>query len=385
MAIKNFPEIYHIITGDDTETDVTVDVNYGDFNDDVHNSYVGTDGADTNTAAGYFSTVDGGSGNDYILVDTSRSNGDIAGAVLIGGAGRDTFAFAPGAHTISATIKDFNPDEDTVVLISLNSDLAVLASPDDGGIAVNENDMGVAAANARRLSQVDSISAIDGFDYNSDTKVANLVMSQFGLVLDFDGVENEIALDKLTALNITIVDSNGTSLGSRPAQPVLPNGLSIYYNETYNEDWLYVSSDYVGDIWLGGSDWNGNGGLGWSDTAIADIRDDEDTVGGRMLAGNDGSNYIYAGSGGVSMWGGNGGSDYLYGGSGNDTFIAATSINESYSNLRNVGDNDIVYLGALRSTDIFPSTVSGSNQQDTERQPSIFLEGYSSGSGYDAQ
>ncbi|MBQ9478562.1 MAG: hypothetical protein IJU71_03325 [Selenomonadaceae bacterium] len=404
MATKTFQEIYPVTNEDGSISYVTVDVNYGEFNGSVHRAYVGTDGNDSVIARGYFSTldgqagddhltvsasyvtVDGSNGNDYIFVDTSGTSEDMAGLVLYGGEGRDTFAFAPGDHTINAKIKDFNPDEDTVVLVSLNSDLAVLASPDDGGIAVNENDMGVAEANARRLSQASTVSAIDGFDYNSDTKVANLVMSQLGLVLDFDGVENETALEKLTALNITIVDSNGASLGSRPAQPVLSNGLSIYHSDDYNEDWLYVYSDYVGDIWLGGVDWRGNSGLGWSDTTIADIRDDEDTVGGRMLAGNDGSNYIYAGSGGVSMWGGTGGSDYLYGGSGNDTFIAATSANESYTNMRNVGDNDIVYLGALRSTDIFPSTVSSDDaQQQVTQLPSIYLEGYSSGSGYNAQ
>ncbi|MBQ9479295.1 MAG: hypothetical protein IJU71_07060, partial [Selenomonadaceae bacterium] len=175
MATKTFQEIYPVTGEDGSTTFVTVDVNYGEFDGNVHRSYVGTDGNDSVIANGYFSTldgqagddhltvaasyvtVDGSNGNDYIFVDTSAVNEDMAGVVLYGGAGRDTFAFAPGDHTINAMIKDFDPDEDTVVLVSVNNDLAMLASNDDGGIAVNENDMGVAAANARRLSQVDSI------------------------------------------------------------------------------------------------------------------------------------------------------------------------------------------------------------------------------------
>ncbi|MBQ9478564.1 MAG: hypothetical protein IJU71_03335, partial [Selenomonadaceae bacterium] len=333
------------------------------------NTLIGGAGADTLTTRFSYVTLEGGEGDDYILVDNSGStNENISHVVLTGGAGRDTFAFMPGEHTINATITDFDPAEDSLVLVSLTADgiLAVLNAIDDGGIALKENEWGLAEAAARQ-SLSPNVDVIEGFVYDSDTRVAELHVTDAKLALNFEDIDN---IDELKQIDMLIVDTDGNSLDSRKVQPTLPNGLSIYHSDDYNEDWLYVSSSYIGDVWLGGVEWKGADGLTWSDTTISDIHANNDTVSGRMLAGNANNNYIYAGSGGASMWGGTGGRDILYGGAGVDTFIAATSSVEGYTYMRNVGEEDVVRLELFSSTNIFSS---GDNI------PDVYLEGFSSG------
>ena len=330
------------------------------------NTLIGGAGADTLTTRFSYVTLEGGEGDDYILIDNSGStNENISHVVLTGGAGRDTFAFMPGEHTINATITDFDPAEDSLVLVSLTADgsLAVLQAL-AADIGINENLDMFSYALARSAEESIERDVPEGLIYDSDTRAAALNLPYMGFNLTFNGIED---FDQLSQAYITIVDSEGTSIGSRKTHITLPSGLSIYHSDYYDEDWIFVSSWYKGDVYLGGVDPSGNVGMGWSDTTITDIRADNDTVSGRMLAGDTGTNYIFAGSGGASMWGGAGGSDYLIGGAGADTFIAATSSVEGYTNIINADSNDIVYLWSISSSNLFP------NAQDSR----IYLEGYS--------
>ena len=389
MSVKNIFEIFHIptVTGGE-DVDVTINVDYGDYNGEVHRSVVGTEGDDSLEQSGYFSTVDGRSGNDtltaytsyatldggdgddYLLVDTSRANDTLTNVMLTGGAGHDTFAFAPGNHTIMASLTDFNPDEDTLTLVTTSSgdnDLAMLAQLLGGGINANENDGGFAAAQLLKAAEAARSASIEGFSYQSDTKVAYLNLPYLGFTLSFPHIDNDEEFDRLTGININIVDDKGQLQSTVAANEalVVPNGLEIRHSEEYDQDWLYVYSDYKSNVWLGGVDYKGNTAEGYSNNEITNIYAESDTVAEgeagftRMLAGNALDNYIYAGSRGVSLWGGPGGNDYLFGGEGADTFIAAASANESYTNMRDVGSNDIVHLESIRWSDI--ATISGND------------------------
>ena len=248
------------------------------------NTLIGGAGADTLTTRFSYVTLEGGEGDDYILIDNSGStNENISHVVLTGGAGKDTFAFMPGEHTINATITDFDPAEDSLVLVSLTADgsLAVLQAL-AADIGINENLDMFSYALARSAEESIERDVPEGLIYDSDTRAAALNLPYMGFNLTFNGIED---FDQLSQAYITIVDSEGTSIGSRKTHITLPSGLSIYHSDYYDEDWIFVSSWYKGDVYLGGVDPSGNVGMGWSDTTITDIRADNDTVSGRMLAG----------------------------------------------------------------------------------------------------
>lgn len=66
----------------------------------------GGKGADTLMGLGGSDTLKGGKGND-VLIGGSQAD------TLVGGAGRDTFIFSQSGDP--DTIKDFDPDKDTIV------------------------------------------------------------------------------------------------------------------------------------------------------------------------------------------------------------------------------------------------------------------------------
>ncbi|MBQ9478588.1 MAG: hypothetical protein IJU71_03460, partial [Selenomonadaceae bacterium] len=115
----------------------------------------------------------------------------------------------------------------------------------------------------------------------------------------------------------------------------MPVGLELEYD--YNDANIYT--DYVGNFSL--SEFN--------DSLITDIWA-YDEVSGRVLIGDEQSNYIYAGGGGVSMWGGNGGDDILVGNSGDDTFVAGQGEGDCY--IYNCSSSDLVYLHNINFSDL---------------------------------
>ena len=102
-----YSEIYHV--GDD---DITVDVHQGTYTGDIHRGFEGDDdgssletvnyfntlkggrGKDTLSAQKSYATLDGGDGDDYIIIDADRADENVSNLVLIGGAGKDTLMTA---------------------------------------------------------------------------------------------------------------------------------------------------------------------------------------------------------------------------------------------------------------------------------------------------
>ena len=327
----------------------------------------------------------GGTGDDTLIVETESQDINIANVTLHGGDGADVFEFLPGSHTIDVVIDDFNPDEgDRLILVrnlssgTINSSNDTQSSGYDPGNIKPQN---LSVDDVRRaegegvVQEGFSLSTIPA-DSESSSGVAILSSSKLGMTFRFRGVDSVSDLQNISFSYLNLYSDGTESLtaggtfGDIDLPDQIANGLSEYYSSTYEQNWLYVYSAFDRNIWLSGFDWNGNAADGYSDTTVYDLHAEEDTVSGRMLGGNDLDNYIYAGSGGASLWGGATGRDNLYGGDGADTFIAAATDNESYTAIRDVGEEDIVYLDSLSSANIF------SSDSDTR----IYINGLSSGS-----
>ena len=106
----------------------------------------------------------------------------------------------------------------------------------------------------------------------------------------------------------------------------LPDGLMKLFNTAY------VSSEYDGAVRL----------AEYNDSVMTDINAQNDTVSGRVLAGDAQNNFIYANNYGSSLWGGTGGDDILLGGAGDDTFVAGQG--EGNTAIWNYTTNDTVIL-----------------------------------------
>ncbi len=228
-------------------------------------------------------SIDGGKGND----------------TLIGGAGADTFVAGAG-------------DGNVVIVDCADDDIVILKDID-----------------------LDDVSGL-GLAVDADGNTIGLeVMTSDGTIVE---------IKKSDAASITTVQLNDGAqwhygyAAQQWFQWLLPDGL------IRDENNITVTSDYEGDLWLGGRDFNGAAIVGWSDASIEGVDARNDTTVGRMLAGNALDNTIRAGSGGASMWGGVGGTDYIYGGAGEDTLCISTIKSADSTTFHYFGAEDVVYF-----------------------------------------
>ena len=360
---------------------------YGDM---IH----GTDENDILVAGTSYVELNGDAGDDLLVVSTDLLGKNIANVTMTGGDGADTFGFLPREQKIfSAIITDFNAaDGDVVIVAAEDSNVSAEEAsavslgavvgieridnesirrliPDD---EVTEEEMSLRAVADSNVtgdflryvtdSNGEVTSAFLHLSRNDDTLVSTFI---------FQGITDANAFENA---DLIYADYNGIAMNRvRLGDFHMPDGLSMTNKGRSNSDytWLYVSSEYDGDLWLDGIDYNGNTVETWTNGAITNINARDDTIGGRMLAGNTNDNYIYASDYGNSIWGGGGDQNWLYGGAGADTFIAAVEYSGGYNRIRDFGDEDVVYIDSISSEDIFSES------------PSVYLQGYSSGNFYD--
>ncbi|MBQ9479131.1 MAG: hypothetical protein IJU71_06200, partial [Selenomonadaceae bacterium] len=236
---------------------------------------------------------------------------------LYGGAGADTFI--AGAGEGNTSIQNCN-DEDIVVLHNI--------TPDD-------------IANVNATSTVLSIQTTDETNivltFSTDTTLTSIRYAD-GDTRTWDHINGQVR-------DLFIVRDD------------MPDGLGKF------GDTVVVESAYAGDIWLGGVNLDGNSVVGWSSTLVGNIDASDDTVGNRMLAGDDNDNVIYSGSNGASLWGGDGGSDTLIGGAGVDTFIV-TGSGEGVL-ISDCAVEDIIVLHNINATDVESTFLYNSNVRMT--------------------
>ena len=108
---------------------------------------------------------------------------------------------------------------------------------------------------------------------------------------------------------------------------------------------LFLESWQSENIWLGGWDYFNNTEV-WGNSTLSNI-DSSNNDYAHILAGNDLSNRIIAGSGSTSMWGGNGGNDTMIGGAARDYFVYINGNGNDLAKNFKAGsseDSDIVAL-----------------------------------------
>lgn len=317
----------------------------------------GGGGDDAILSGGYLSTVHGGDGNDQIeiigsyvqiygdegddilAVDCGYAKKNIANVSLTGGEGSDRFwlrpYFATEAGTFksifASTITDFNAaDGDTIVLSNiqavqaLNPDAIECSYDDDGNLV----DVAIYNENVFCLDYYRELDRSWSFRDSS-----GLIRFNLKDVYDLDRIADG-------AVSYNYYDFEW----SRSFRDALHPSDKIALGLTKLHEAVYISSEYVGDFRLDAA----NRFLRFLDDSatsfsIADAFDD--TVGGRMLAGDANDNKIFAGDYGNKLWGGSSGEDYLIGGNGDDTFFAGkTGDDAHYSYIVGCSDNDVVVL-----------------------------------------
>ncbi len=309
--------------------------------DDVVHGGTGNDSIwiDFTDARAHHVTVDGGDGNDVIVV-THEPSGVIGTVEATGGAGRDMYGwaaygwFAPDA----LTIKDFQAGAGGDVLDVLSALTGVTRNPFATGHAR------LVASGADTLLQVD----LDGADGSSGFVTlavlkgvlpADLTGDNFIDGIRPDGSSTGLAItgtDGADSLHGGILDDtlhggggNDTIDGSR--------GADQAYGDDGN-DWLTSS---FGNAHLHGGDgndvlisWNGN------DSLSGDAGDDSLTAqgGNNVLDGGDGNDFLSAYGDGSNILTGGAGNDRIGAGNGNATIDGGTG-------------NDTITIGDLRATD----------------------------------
>ena len=259
----------------------------------------GGDGNDTITAGRSYINLVGDAGDDVLRVDTSRRLETIANVTLTGGAGADTFELVSDSKRVSSIhITDFNIEEGDRLNLIIN---------------------GVAPEYVAHTTDADG-NMVVAFDYN------RIKLTLDG-ISDFDAMSTVRVADGLTV----------AQLGA------LPYGLEQSGNE------LKVHSEYEGALWLGGSDLI-NDKTVWGDDSIEIIDASDDTIGGRILAGNDDSNSIRANDYGSLLWGGDDGDDTLIGGDGADMFFTGKESGDDV--ISDCGEGDLVILMDIDLSDL---------------------------------
>ncbi len=289
----------------------------------------GTSGADTINVYGDHIVAYGESGGDELYVDASRRYSDIEGVTLSGGEGRDLFGFTTNGNAIrSAVITDFSTsDGDGIAIISNNITTNYLkhTTNDDGDVVIRDSNDTIEF----------TLKGIKNFDDVADSPVI------YG---DYYG---------------NVSQSMNTF-----EETTVPYGLTKYDGSNS----LYVFSDYVGGVWLGGWDVI-NGVEVWGDDSITNIYGYLDTVENRILAGNTNDNYISANMYGSWLWGGFGGNDTLVGSSGADTFFVDQGLGNK--TVVDCGENDLVWLWNISLSDI-----SGLNLYEGDNTRSLDVTTY---------
>ncbi len=166
------------------------------------------------------------------------------------------------------------------------------------------------------------------FADNSST-INNLTDKYNTLVEKVNTLKNDSNISAASESYRNFVDSYNdlaSALGtSGISYDIIDNFISDSDNEslpanTYvNGDTLTLTSEHSGDIWLGGINYFDNRNTVWGSNEINNI-DASENSNAHILAGNENSNVITAGSGSTSMWGGIGGDDTMIGGDSRDYF-----------------------------------------------------------------
>ena len=294
----------------------------------------GGEGNDRVIALTSYVSLSGGEGNDFLYVDTNYSEENIANVTLAGGSDWDAFIFAPGDSTIfSAVIADFSAEDyDFIGLADFNSDDFEYYYDDEGNSivsAINDDDIYL---NYTRNTDSDLLF------YNTSGKI-NFTMKN---IKHFSDMADSYLTyyDTDDHLNYVAAVKFSWALRSRDT---IQSGLTTYSNTAY------VTSEYTDSIWLNGYDYFNNKTT-WTDSSITNIDAVDDTISGRILAGNNDDNWIWANNYGSQLWGGFGGSDVLVGGDGDDVFWAGK--NEDYTGIWNCSDDDLVNLWNINLDDV---------------------------------
>ena len=298
---------YDYTMGDDTLRSIGISNN---LIDTLGNNLFVVSG-DNNTATGgiYFDTF-------WVYSYAGRSTN----VTLTGGGNNDSYVISTGLasvqpdfvattapnpytfDTVTATITDFD-QFDTLYI----------------------RDYGLSAINH-------SVTAAGTLLYSNDGRVNILLAGQ----TNWDAVKNAA---------VTFDDAQG-NVGTLTLEQA--SYLSLYKPPAgvyVSGDYMNISANFVGHMMMSGAVNYINGNIGTMD-ATANAQS------GMMIAGNENTNFIYAGTGGNVLWGGSGFStqDYLYGGAGADTFF--TGKNDGTDLIFNADVNDTINLYDTNLSDI---------------------------------
>ena len=246
------------------------------------------------------STVNGGNGNDNISNTHDASN-----LILIGGAGDDYIVNMSNDSTVTGGVGN-----DTIEMKVIGRNSVLQYSEGDGDDIVYAYD-GLKV-------QISSNSGYNTIKSNQD------IIVQVGAgTITFKAAEDK-------TFNIETVNS------------------VVNYTESVHSagsQTLNIESVSGENYWLGGYDYFNKTEV-WGNSTIRNI-DSSNNGYAHILAGNDLSNQIIAGSGSTSMWGGTGGDDTMIGGSSRDYFVYVNGNgNDLAKNFKAGSSNnsDVIYL-----------------------------------------
>jgi|GEM_PF-1611032 len=419
-SIHNFSNHATLIgeSGNDSlgNSGTNVEIISGDGNDTIHNIgsstyiYSGAEEDYISTSNASTVTVDGGTGNDTILVG-ANNNGLVYGGAgddsiyiyantsnvtVNGGSGNDTI----GLSSQAAAFVQFSPGNGNDVVYGFNENDTLIiddsfsqyTSDNNVIISTSNGTMNLVDANGKSLNistgkvtlpltnietTLTGTSERDIFTYSGDTKTtvvnfsAGVEATSDVLVLNggsISGISRE-------AENILITMSDGNYLAVQTSSSSSDDliqysgdGASLYsakiaddstttltyyeganYYQLNQKGTLLVNDSASNNIWLDGS-------TGKVFFNVTDINASS-AIGANTLAGNGESNLLVGSAGITSLWGGLGFvSDTLIGGSGNDVFFFGK--NDGTDTIFNASSNDTVRLYDVNLTDIISADVS---------------------------
>ncbi len=291
------------ISGDDGNDSIqnlsgNVSINGGAGDDEIDNSgenvtIDGGNGADTiDNLSGDSVMIDGGEGDDSI-----HNYG--YNVTITGGAGNDEIFSNRDSVSISG-----GEGNDYIYNSNSNGNVSISGGIGDDHIAFDV----FSSPTVIQYSNGDGNDTISGFYDTISGAKSDSTLQIFG------------EYSTTTSGDDMIVNVGEGSILLRNAANISPNIITAT-DSSNSGGTLFLESDQKGDIWLGGYDYFNNAAV-WGNSTISNI-DSSNNGYAHILAGNDLSNQIIAGSGSTSMWGGTGGDDTMIGGSSRDYFLYA--------------------------------------------------------------
>ena len=298
---------YDYTTGDDTLCSTG-----------ISNSLIDTLGSNLFIVSGDNNTARGGIYADTFWVYSY--NGRSTNVTLTGGGNNDTYVISTGLASVQPDFVGSTPCN------PYNADTVNAAITDfDAFDTLYIRDYGLNALNC-------SVTA-EGTRIYSDSGRVNILLA---------GQTNWDAI-KSTAIIFDDAQGNVGAIALEQAGNLslykVPAGVYI------SGDYMNISSSFVGHLMMSGAMNYYNGNIVTMDATT-------NPQNGMMLAGNEKTNAIYAGTGGNVLWGGSGFStqDYLYGGAGADVFF--TGKNDGTDLIFNADVNDTINLYDTNLSDI---------------------------------